>query len=170
MALWWFFLALASEFLTEGQAEPSVRAECGGQYKPQERQYPTAGWDNLLQVGAVSQSTVIPWMKHCRSGFCSFPSALTVVRNSVPATPPWGFLGSVNLYVLEEMISSNVGLPLLGVATGISQHIQAEIHLLLVWKAHICSGCTNNVCTAPWELDFPSFTVQVSQTLNEIYD
>lgn len=76
MALGWYFLALASELITEGQAEPSVRAECGGQCKPQERQYPTAGWDNLLQVGAVSQSTVIPCMKHCRSGFCSFPSAL----------------------------------------------------------------------------------------------
>lgn len=58
----------------------------GDSAKSQERQYPTAGWDNLLQVGAqclpaLEKKSIIYSMndvtlKHCISGFCSFISAL----------------------------------------------------------------------------------------------
>lgn len=45
-----FSLALVSEFVTE--QSPVSGLSVGDSAESQERQDPTAGWDNLLQVGA----------------------------------------------------------------------------------------------------------------------
>jgi len=55
----------------------------------------------------------------CVSGLFAFLSALflgqTIVRNFVPVTPPWGFLGACVIpSVLDQMVFSNVGPPLPG--------------------------------------------------------
>lgn len=91
----------------------------------------------------------------------------------------WLFVWSVILYILGQMISSNVGLPLpraAAVCSRISQHIQAAMSLPLAWKAQIYCGCTNwlyGICAALRELVFtelPFTIVQVCQIFAEIFD
>lgn len=164
--MWCFFLSLVSEFITV----PSVRAECGGPcWIPGETVSSSrVGWcapdGSTVSEHCYSMHGVT--LEHCMSGFCSFISALRADSSEESHASHTSLRISwlCNSFVLEQMISSNVGLPLLGVATGIPQLIQAGINLLLAWKAQVCFGCTmcaqlseswishSSLCRSCWNL------------------